>query len=235
MIEVERPDMVAVCTKGVLHAEMGVEVARAGVPMLYLEKAMACSMAEADAVRDACLEHGTVFNTGVLRRFDNRYHAARALIAQGEIGEVSVAVHFARTNLLHGHVHSMDTLSYLLGDPKIARVRGELLPEDLVIENNRLDQDPVSRYHLEFENGVEAWTIPAGDWEFEVMGAEGAIRSRNNGVGWELRKTGAPREDDTGSWRRRRIPGSGTPKRRGGMSGGFGGGIRVGRTVAGQR
>ena len=188
MIEVERPDMVAVCTKGVLHAEMGLAVARAGVPMLYLEKAMACSMAEADAVRDACREHGTVFNTGVLRRFDNRYHAARALIAQGEIGKVSVAVHFSRSNLLHGHVHSIDTLSYLLGDPKIVRVRGELLPEDLAIENNRLDEDPVSRYHLEFEDGAEAWTIPAGHWEFEVVGSEGAIRSRNNGVGWELRK-----------------------------------------------
>ena len=193
MIEVERPDMVAVCTKGVLHAEMGVEVARAGVPMLYLEKAMACSMAEADAVRDACHEHGTVFNTGVLRRFDNRYHAARALIAQGEIGEVTAAVHYARSNLLHGHVHSMDTLSYLLGDPEIERVRGELLPRDMVIEDNRLDHDPMSRYQLEFENGVEAWTIPAGHWEFELVGAEGAIRSRNNGVGWELRKTGAPR------------------------------------------
>ena len=188
MIEKEKPDIVAVCTKGVLHAEMGVAVARAGVPMLYLEKAMACSMEEADAVRDACREHGTVFNTGVLRRFDNRYQAARALIAQGEIGKVNVALHFARSNLLHGHVHSMDTLSYLLGDPKIARVRGELLPGDLAIENNRLDDDPVSRYHLEFEDGVEAWTIPAGHWEFEVMGSEGAIRSRNNGVGWELRK-----------------------------------------------
>ncbi len=193
MIEVERPDMVAVCTKGVLHAEMGVAVAQAGVPMLYLEKAMACSMAEADAVRDACREHGTVFNTGVLRRFDNRYHAARALIAHGEIGKVSVVVHFARSNLLHGHVHSMDTLSYLLGDPKIARVRGELHPQDLAIENNHLDDDPVSRYHLEFEDGVEAWTIPAGHWEFEVVGSDGAIRSRNNGAGWELRKMGAQR------------------------------------------
>ena len=54
MIAQEEPDLVAVCTRGELHAEMAVRVAEAGVPMLYLEKAMACSMKEADAVLRAC-------------------------------------------------------------------------------------------------------------------------------------------------------------------------------------
>jgi predicted dehydrogenase len=192
MIETEKPDLVAVCTKGHLHAEMGVKVAAAGVPMVYMEKAMACSMHEADQVLNACSEHSTVFNTGVLRRFDNRYWAMREVIAQGTIGEVKTAVHFAGTNLLHGHIHSMDTLSYLLGDPKIAQVKGELLPRDLVIEGNKLDKDPSALYHLLFENGVEAWTVPSGQWEFEVTGTEGLVRSRNNGVGWELRKAREP-------------------------------------------
>ncbi len=190
MIEKEKPDLVAVCTKGHLHAEMGVKVAEAGVPMVYMEKAMACSMQEADAVRDACGKHGTLFNTGVLRRFDNRYWKARELVEQGEIGEVKAVVHFAGSNLMHGHIHSIDTLSYLVGDIKISRVRGDLLPRDLKIENNRLDKDPSAVYHLIFENGIEAWTVPAGHWEFEILGTEGAIRSRNNGADWELRKMG---------------------------------------------
>ncbi|MDP6778699.1 MAG: Gfo/Idh/MocA family oxidoreductase, partial [Candidatus Latescibacteria bacterium] len=190
MMREEKPDLVAICTKGDVHGEMGVKVAEAGVPMLYLEKAMACSMAEADAVRDACLEHGTVFNTGVLRRFDNRYWAMRELIEEGEIGEVRAVVHFAPSSLMHGHIHSIDTVSYLLGDPPIERVRGELLPRDLGIEDNRLDEDPAALYHIQFSGGVEAWTVPAGHWEFEVMGTEGSVRSRNNGVGYELHKAG---------------------------------------------
>lgn len=190
MMADEKPDMVAVCTKGDLHAEMGGAVAEAGVPMLYLEKAMACSMAEADAVRDACVTHGTAFNTGVLRRFDNRYWKARELIESGSIGEVKAVVHYAGSSLLHGHIHSLDTLSYLIGDPEVVQVQGDLLPRDLTIEGNRLDKDPAAVYHVLFANGVEGWTIPAGHWEFEVVGTDGAIRSRNNGIGWELRKVG---------------------------------------------
>ncbi|MDA0711933.1 MAG: Gfo/Idh/MocA family oxidoreductase, partial [bacterium] len=107
MIEKEKPDLVAVCTKGENHAQLGVAVAQLGVPMLYLEKAIACSMSQADQVRQACLAHKTVFNTGVLRRFDVRYQVIRQAIARGDVGEPIAAVHYAATNLLHGHIHSM--------------------------------------------------------------------------------------------------------------------------------
>ena len=34
-------------------------------------------------------------------------------------------------------------------------------------------------------------TVPAGNWDFEVIGAEGAIRGTNNGADWELRRVEA--------------------------------------------
>jgi len=188
MIAQEEPDLVAVCTRGELHAEMGVKVAEAGVPMLYLEKAMACSMREADAVREAVLEHGTVFNTGVLRRFDVRYQWARELIVKGEIGEPRVAIQYAGGSLLHGHIHSVDTIMYLLGDPRAIAVRGELRPRDTKIENNRLDHDPAAIYHIEFEGGTEGFTIPAGNHDYEVIGSGGMIKGLNNGADWTWRK-----------------------------------------------
>ena len=135
MVEKERPDLVAVCTTASglprfeserapypgfttdLHAEMALRLAEAGVPILYVEKAMACSMRAADAVLAACRRHGTVFNTGVLRRFDYRWQVLRDLIERGDIGEPKAAVHYGSTNLMHNHIHSIDTLSYLLGDP----------------------------------------------------------------------------------------------------------------------
>jgi len=190
MIEKEKPDLVAVCTKGENHAELGAAVAELGVPMLYLEKAMACSMAEADLVRDACLKNKTVFNTGVLRRFDVRYKVVQEAIERGDIGKPIAAVHYAATNLLHGHIHSMDTLSYLLGDPTITRVQGELRTGEIV--NNRIDKDPNATYRMMFDNGVEAWSVPAGHWEFEVLGSEGTIRTFNNGVERSLRRLGEP-------------------------------------------
>jgi len=188
MIEREHPDLVAICTKGELHAEMGVRVAQAGVPMIYLEKAMACSMVEADAVRDAVLASGAAFNTGVLRRFDVRYHQARRLIEAGEIGEPRVGLQYAGGTLLHGHIHSVDTIMYLLGDPRAVSVWGELRPRELKIENNRLDDDPSAIYHIEFEGGLEGYTIPAGNHDYEVIGTGGTIKGMNNGTDWMWRK-----------------------------------------------
>ncbi len=92
---------------------------------------MACSMREADAVRDAVLKHKTLYNTGVLRRFDKRYHQMRKLIQDGEIGDPVTAIHYAKTNVLHGHSHSVDTLMFLLGDPQITSVWGEIIPRDV--------------------------------------------------------------------------------------------------------
>lgn len=189
MIHQEKPDLVAICTKGVLHAEMSVAVAQAAVPMIFCEKAIACSMQEADAVLAVVGSRNIPFNTGVLRRFNRTYHVARQMIADGEIGEARAAVHYAASNLLHGHIHSLDTLSFLLGDPKVVSIWGELLPRDLVIENNRLDKDPNAIYQVLFANGVEATTTPAGTWEFEVIGTRGSVSVRSDGLRWRKSKS----------------------------------------------
>lgn len=188
MIRQEQPDLVAICTKGVLHTEMSVAVAEENVPMIFCEKAIACSMREADAVLDAVGSRNIPYNTGVLRRFNRTYHKARELINSGEIGEVRTAVHYAPSNLLHGHIHSLDTLSFLLGDPKVTSVWGELFPRDLKFENNRLDKDPNGIYQVVFDNGVEGTSIAAGPWEFEVMGTLGSVRVLNNGGGLRMRR-----------------------------------------------
>lgn len=187
MIEAETPDLVAICTKGENHAELAVAVAEAGVKMIYLEKAIACSMAEADAVLQACRKNGTLMNTGVMRRFNNRYAVVKEAIAAGRIGDPVAAVHYAASSVMHGHIHSIDTLSWLLNDPPVTRVKGEVDLANGPFADKRLDYDPRGTFQLSFKNDVDAWTIPAGQWEFEVLGTEGTIRSTNNGTGVELR------------------------------------------------
>lgn len=208
MIDREGPDLVAICTaaclpkparaapdahfRGDSHADLAVAVADMGVPMIYLEKAMASSMERADEIRAAVQRNNALFNTGVLRRFDNRYEAVKDAVAAGQVGEVRAVLHYASSSLMHGHIHSIDTVSYLIGDPAIAAVRGELLPPGLQVEGNHIPADPLATYQLRFVNGVEAWSIPAAPWEFEVIGSEGAIRSCNNGADVLLRRPGPP-------------------------------------------
>ena len=206
MIEKEQPDLAAVCTtatgvqkpgrlapsrdfRGDMHAEITTRLANAGVPMIYVEKAMACSMEAADGILEACHKSGTILNTGVLMRFDHRFQTVRDVIKGGAIGEPTHAIAFTRSNtLMHMHIHSIDMLSFLLGDPGVTAARGELLPRDLKIEDNRLEEDPNSNYHIQFANGVEAWAVSAGPRDFEIIGTEGSIRAMNSATGTVLRK-----------------------------------------------
>jgi predicted dehydrogenase len=207
MVEKENLDLVAICTtasglfkpareapdtnfRGDSHADLTVSLANAGVPMLYVEKAIASSVSRADDILDAIQANKTVFNSGVLRRFNEHYRAVRAHIEAGDIGEPRAATHYAASRLMHGHIHSIDTVSFLLGDPKIASVRGELIPHNTIIKNNHIASDPLATYQLQFENDVYAASVPAGGWEFEILGTEGCIRSLNNGQGIQLRKPG---------------------------------------------
>ena len=77
---------------------------------------------------------------------------------------------------------------YLLGDPRAVSVRGELRPSDLVIENNRLAQDPSAVFEVAFEGGATGYAISGGGWDIEVFGSEGSIRAVNNGIDWSWRK-----------------------------------------------
>ena len=96
------------------------------------------------------------------------------------------------SSLMHGHIHSIDTLSYLLGDPGIRAVRGGLLPRDTAIEDNWLGHDPRAVFEIEYENGLTSSSVPfSGTWEFEVVGAEGSIRSLNDGQEVLLRREGS--------------------------------------------
>ena len=81
--------------RGDSHADLAVAVADLGVPMIYLEKAMASSMERADEIRDAVKRNNALFNTGVLRRFDNRYDVVKDASAAGQVGEVRAVIHYA--------------------------------------------------------------------------------------------------------------------------------------------
>ena len=178
MIAATQPDLVAVCTAACLpkgseppspterpdsHVELTCQVAALGVPLIFCEKAMASSMAGADRILAACREHGTRLNVGTSRRFDNRWHAVRAAIENGSIGELQGLQQFGGSSLMHGHIHTIDTMTYLNGDAKIARVRGDLEADTPPITANHLAADPrCVSYQLQYANGVVATSVPSG-------------------------------------------------------------------------
>src|SRR5215218_4850759 len=93
LLEREDVDLVNICTPEFLHAEQTIAAAAAG-KHVHCEKPMAASVAEADAMIDACRRAGVRLMIGHSRRFTPRYRQIKAVIDAGELG----SVRFVREN-----------------------------------------------------------------------------------------------------------------------------------------
>jgi predicted dehydrogenase len=190
MIREARPDIVSITTHGTLHAEVAIYAAEQGVRGLYCEKPLAGSLQEAERIRAACQANGTRFNVGTLRRYHPGYEKMRQIAQSGELGRPKVAYYFGGGALLHTHSHSIDTLCYLLGDPRPLAVEGRLDPASVEPTASGLAKDPNLRHaHILYEGGLEAFLLPApGMYEFQLVCENGVLYALNNGIHWYVRQ-----------------------------------------------
>jgi UDP-N-acetyl-2-amino-2-deoxyglucuronate dehydrogenase len=119
-------DIVSVCVWHRLHASMTIAAARAGVRAVICEKPMATSMAEVDAMIEACDRAGTSLLVSHQRRFTPGWERARELVAAGEIGEVRTAHGRGANGLLNVGTHIIDGLLFIIGEPDARWVMGAL-------------------------------------------------------------------------------------------------------------
>ena len=206
MIEHERPDIVSVTTFGTTHAEISIFAAEHGAKGIFCEKAMACSMEEADAMRDACVRNRVAFNLNASRRYIPGFEVMRTIVHSGEIGPPMSVIHKVYgALLLHTASHGFDTILYLLGDPEVEYVQGRL---DAFVHGNGTVSNPVydpstNRFQgtslwdtdpcidwaiIAFKNGVVAHvTRTARFYEFDVVCEKGSVTSCNDNREWDLR------------------------------------------------
>lgn len=194
MIERERPDIVSIATRPATHAEMTVFAAEHGVKGIYCEKPLCGSMEEADAMVDACERYGVKFNYGTQRRYMPLYKTMRKMIANGELGDIHCVIgHCGVGSALWGHTHTSDMLMFLAGDPEIDFVQGAIVAKEEDWEGNRLNTDPgIANGYVRFKNGVHAYIVAGGGFEFEVSGTKGKLRTLNNGILAQWRRVEEP-------------------------------------------
>lgn len=133
LLERERPDLVSVCTHAPLHAQITIDAARAGAKGILCEKAMACSLAECDAMIAACAQSGTRLLINHPRRFHPTFRRAQEFLESGELGMLQCVIASGYNKLAHNGSHAFDILRFFAGEA--ATVQGELIeredPEDL--------------------------------------------------------------------------------------------------------
>ena len=189
LITTEQPDIVSVATQPEQRAEIVVYAAEHGAKAIYAEKAMAASMADADAMVDACERNGVFFNLGTNRRWDRGYDSMKEVIDSGRIGRLRSLIIHQTSSLFNGASHSFDLLMRLNSDHPALWVQGHLQQGADEIEGNILKADPAGHGIIQFENGVTAYALNSGrGMEVEGVGDAGVVTALQNGAGWQVRE-----------------------------------------------
>ncbi len=188
-------DIVGVCTDDQSHLETCVAAAEAGKHVL-VEKPLATTLGDCDAIIAACEAAGVKLMTGHICRCDPHYVRCRDAVAAGEVGEV-VQVFARRNNIVPSGrrigprtsvafflgVHDIDLIQWITG-ARITRVYAEAASK--VLADIGADDSIMTVFRL--EGGAigaleTCWVIPEGspnslDARLEVVGTEGRVAAR---------------------------------------------------------
>lgn len=188
LIDQEKPDIVSVATQPEHRAEIVIYAAEHGVKAIYAEKAMAASMAEADAMTKACDKHNVFFNMGTNRRWDTGYDAMIDVINSGRIGPLQSVITHMTGSLFNTASHCFDLLVRLNGDVPVSWVQAHLSGK-VEWDGDVLKNDPVGHGIIQFENGVTGYALNSGrGLEVEGVGKDGVVSALQNGEDWQVRE-----------------------------------------------
>ncbi|MCY3902643.1 MAG: Gfo/Idh/MocA family oxidoreductase [Caldilineaceae bacterium] len=189
MLAKEGLDIVSVATQPEPRAEIVIECVGRGVKAVYAEKAMAASMAEADAMVEAVESNGAILNLGTNRRWDARYDRMKEIIDSGELGELEHLIVYQVGTLFNSGSHHLDLVLRLNSDHPAAWVQGHLPEGDPLFEGDVLTEDPRAEGIIQFVNGVTAHVmLTARRSEYEAICSKGTITAIHDGLSWQVRR-----------------------------------------------
>lgn len=180
-------DVVVIATPNALHAPQALACLGAGKHLL-IEKPLAISAAECEAIAAAAKEAGARVLVGHMWRFDREALALRDVVAEGALGEIvktkGYGIHvnwgpsgwFADRERAGGGalvdmgVHALDTVRFLLGDPAPTRVYAEVRT---VYGDYEVDDLSVLMVHWE---GGAVSLIESGWWNPYMDGPEASTQ-----------------------------------------------------------
>lgn len=200
-------DVVCICTPSGQHARQAIACAEAGKHVL-VEKPMALSLADADAMIIAAEKAGVKLSVALQRRAEPLFKTIRQAITQGDLGELTLAsvvlpyyrdmAYYNQADwrgtwaldgggvLMNQGIHIIDLLLWFMGDPAEIKAFGGTLHREIEVED-------VAAAAIRFESGalgtISATTTIGGGapHRLEIYGTNGAIQIEGEGVvRWDL-------------------------------------------------
>ena len=195
-------DAVCICTPSGQHAQQAIAAASSGKHVL-VEKPMALSLADADAMIAACRENGVQLGVCLQRRAEPLFRRVHDAIHGGDLGEITLGVvtmpyfrdepYYAQAEwrgtwamdgggvLMNQGIHIIDLLLWFLGDPVEVHAFADSRHRSVEIEDT-------AGAVLRFANGTVATITatvaaePGFPHRLEVYGTNGGIQIEGESV-----------------------------------------------------
>ena len=206
MLEREKPDIVSICTSAAPRAKITLDIVRmvregrTGVKCIWVEKPMATSLEEADAMVEGCREAGIILMMNAMRASDVYYRRGTGPLSTKACWAkcLQITAHGAG-NLSHMGVHWLGAMCVLAGGNE----RGSLG----LWGRWRVTKKPQPMQTLPVTPIWHLKTVPVGfcrmlpsaasTWTLDAIGEHGTIhlRNANDGYEFELWKMGKVTDD----------------------------------------
>ncbi|MEI6132183.1 MAG: Gfo/Idh/MocA family oxidoreductase [Bacillota bacterium] len=210
-------DVLTIATPNKIHATMTIKAANAGVKGIACEKPIAMNLEEAYAMKAACDLNRAKLIVTHQRRMSAPYITMKRLLDEGAIGQVYLVRGNCAGDALSDGTHTIDSVNYLLGDPKPVSVLSQIHRD---LESTSNDGMPGFRFGHPVESGAttviyfecnvrfELFTgdMHAQNWnldvpgdkyqDIEVFGTKGRLWRQGDSPQAELRIW-----DEAGGWR----------------------------------
>ena len=168
MLQKERPDLVAVATESGKHAAIALDCIAAGCNVI-IEKPIALSIADADAIISAAERTGVVVCANHQNRFNKSVQYIRKAIEEGRFGKLSHGAAHVRWNrgksyydqapwrgtweqdggcLMNQCIHNIDLLRWMMGDDV-----EEVMAYTDQLEHPYLEAEDLGIAIVKFKNG----------------------------------------------------------------------------------
>ena len=208
-------DAVSVVTHINDHRDISLAALAAG-KHVFLEKPMAGTVADCDAIVAAADTAEGLFMVGHICRFDPRVNLARQAVAEGRIGRI-VSMHAARNLPAHISAEVLDKVSPLMGDgihdtDLMLWFSGSRV-QTVYAQNVRVRDftyPDIGWAMYRFESGAvgvieSAWYLPDNtpftiDARMEIIGTEGAITIDCGNAGLTINDSAGLHKPDTAYW-----------------------------------
>lgn len=200
-------DVLCICTPSGQHAAQAIAAAQAGKHVL-VEKPMALSLKDADAMITACEQAGVELGVVFQRRTELHFERVRRAIQAGDLGDLTLGVitipyfrpqaYFEQAEwrgtwaldgggvLMNQGIHLVDLLVWFMGDPVQVQAHAPTLGREIEVEDTLVAT-------LRFNNGalatITATTTAAPGYphRVEIYGTAGGVQIEGNTVQrWEV-------------------------------------------------